>query len=155
MRGNCFSGWYWWVRAEVVEATPVPPHTACSPERIQAVKNISRDLDVAASGFQRVVQGILDELRELLGERLHIIVRDHAWARHTGTSRARKSFRSQNRRRAFPEQHTVASPKRVVSGVARHGDDQLALLFWKLLEESPFAETRYRRRRTPRRSSST
>ena len=57
----------------------MPPQPPWSPGRMEADassrEGVARDLDVAAVD-QRIVQGILDELRELLGERLHVAVFD-------------------------------------------------------------------------------
>ena len=99
-----------------------------------AGEGVSRDLDVAAVE-QRIVQGIVDELGELLSERLHVAVFDNGGrgveirAEHEGVSGggidAVRSPGAAHRGVAIG----------VVGGVVRHGDDQLAFLFGKLLEE--------------------
>src|SRR6266536_3027064 len=40
---------------------------------------VPRNLDAAAAMEQRIVQRILDELRELLSKRLDVAIFDHAW----------------------------------------------------------------------------
>ena len=101
------------------------------------------------------MQRVFDELRELLGQRLDVGVRDHR--------RRVMKVGGEHERVSGGGIHAVRSPgaahggvaQRVVSGVMRHGDDQLALLFGKLLEELLLQELEIRRRRTTRRSSST
>ena len=81
------------------------------------------------------MQGILDELRELLSERLHVIVRDHGGrVMKVGAEHERVSGGGIDAVRSPGAAHGCVA-KRVVSGVTRHGNDQLALLFGKLLEE--------------------
>ena len=116
-------------------------------------ENVSGDLDVAAVD-QRIVQRVLDELGELLRERLHVGVRDHSGrvmevgGEHEGISGGGiDAVRS-------PGAAHGSVAERVISGVMRHGDDQLALLFGELFEEFLLQKLDDRRRRRPRRSSS-
>jgi hypothetical protein len=81
------------------------------------------------------VQRIVDELAKLLGERLHVAVLDDGGrgveigAEHEGISGGGiDPVRSPG-----AAQRGVALG--VIGGVMRDGDDQLALLFGKLLEE--------------------
>ena len=118
-------------------ATPVPPQQPVAwPHggRIQPGKSVSGDCDVAAVN-QRVMQRIVDELRELLGERLHVAVFDNGGrgmkirAEHEGVSGGGvDAVRS-------PGAAHRGVAVGVIGGVMRHGDDQLAVLFGKLLEE--------------------
>ena len=97
---------------------------------------------------------VLDELRELLRERLHVIVLHHRGrgveigAEHEGVSGggidAVRSPGAAHRRVA----------EGVVSGVMRHGDDELAFLFRKLLEELLLQELEIDDGEGARRSSS-
>src|ERR1700744_3689346 len=97
-------------------------------------EGISRSI-VVVIGRQGIVQRIVDELRELLGERLNIAVCNNTGRvmeigpEHEGVSCSLVD--------------AVRSPGTafgcivicVVGGVARHGDDELAILFRKLLED--------------------
>ncbi len=84
---------------------------------------------------QRIVQRIVEELRELLRQRLHILVFDN--------SRRGAEIRTQHKRVSGGGVDAVRSPraadrrvaKRVVGGVMRYRDDELSVLLGKLLEE--------------------
>ena len=100
------------------------------------VEGVSRNRDVAAVE-QRVVEGIVDELRELLGEWLHVAVFDHG--------RGGAEIRTEHEGVSGGGVDSVRSPRAaercvafgVVGGVMRHGNDELAVLFGKLLEKLP------------------
>ncbi len=97
-------------------------------------ERVSRTLHVAAVD-QRIVQGIVDELTELLGERLYVTVFDNGGC---GVE-----IRAEHERVSSGGIDAVRSPGAahrcvavgVVSGVMRHRDDELAFLFGNLLEE--------------------
>src|SRR3984957_6980977 len=97
-------------------------------------EGVSRSIDVVVGG-QRIVQGIVDELCELLGERLYIAICDNGrrvmeiGPEDEGVSRSLVD--------AVPSPGTAFGCVviRVVGGVARHGDDELAILLRKLLED--------------------
>ena len=97
-------------------------------------EGVSRNFDVAAVE-QGIVQGIVDELPELLSERLHVTVFDNGGcgmeirAEHEGVSGG-----GVDAVRSPGAAHRCVAIG-VVSGVMRHGDDELAFLFGKLLEE--------------------
>ena len=138
MRENCFWGSYSWVREESKRW-----RRRCRRNCLFAgarhgthptAEGISRNRDVAAVE-QRIVQRIVDELRELLCERLHVAVFDDG--------RRGAEIGAEHERVSGGGVDAVRSPGAaerciafgVVGGVVRHGDDELAVLFRKLLEE--------------------
>ena len=81
------------------------------------------------------MQRVFDELRKLLGKRLHIGVRDHRrCVMKVGGEHERVSGGGIDAVRSPGAAHGCVA-KRVVSGIMRYGNHELALLFGKLLEE--------------------
>ena len=110
MRGCCSWDWCWWVRAgNRWRRRRVPPQPPWSPGHRRGThpggERVAGRFGVAAVE-QRIVQGIVDELGELLRERLHVAVFDDGGRGVEIGRRARRSFRWRSRRRAFPRSST-------------------------------------------------
>ncbi len=140
MRGNCSWGSYLWVReGSRWWRCRVPPQPPWSPGRIDAGRiqpgKVFPGTLTLRPWKQGIVQGIVDELRELLGERLHVAVFDNV--------RRGMEIRTEHEGVSGGGVDAVRSPGAadrcvaigVVGGVMRHGDDKLAFLLGKLLEE--------------------
>ena len=80
MRGYCSWGSCWWVREgsrwRRRRCRRSGPDRPPAPRDASSGESCCPELDVAAAMEQRIVQGIVDELGELLGERLHVAVFD-------------------------------------------------------------------------------